>query len=240
MKTSCILANHHGRSKYQNLEERAICCIRNILQHDIHSRNLMLASLFHTACTNSPDVAELIKSTAKDCRPRVNSWIGYNKRDIVRHCDKNGDLVHILEEEHCTKACSVEHRLVLDSRDVLLLSMSEGTSLPVSRDLIPVFAGRKPNGQKLFVAYSSNSFESCNLSTIITYENIKPTCRQYTVDDGEGRRVRGSVRLPILRHSPRGYSRRYGSDEFMVGEDDGLDATGPYSWKFHRYIPQLG
>ena len=133
----------------------------------------------------------------------------------------------------CTSLCSVLEILELYAQDILQFRFSRGAPIRFLGSVKPISAGLYSDGRKAFAADAFASFD-CAV-TENTYPE-KPCVWDWN-DDGFV--IPDFVYLPVLRYEADKYPRRHGTEEFMAGIDDGLDATGPYSWRFVKHLSHI-
>ena len=100
--------------------------------------------------------------------------------------------------------------------------------------LYPILAGYAPNSQSTYYAklhYRTQDGYDWSRDCVME-EGMTPA------DAFVHNRVEDAIapeeayfEVYVLRYAPETYPRRYGSDDFMSGKDEGIDATGPYSWR---------
>lgn len=167
----------------------------------------------------------LLESTKGKCKPAA---IGSKfPPTFYRHCDVDGYLVHI--DNACTQACLVENRLSFHDEDILWIQFPHGTTVRLPDETVPILAGHHPYGRKAILAKACSVDRGSTSKCIITEGRPE----QYRFRDP------GLILVPVLRYTPDMYPRRHGPVKLMAGLEDGLDATGPYSWKFQRSVSHI-
>lgn len=182
---------------------------------------------------------DLILTAENEYRPGGNAW---SLIRIRRHCDKNGNLIHIQKRfqfDYCSFACSVEQELSYRYEDVLRIKFPRGVPIRLPEYAVPILAGHKQDGDRPFLArahwlaLSPYSYNHYSVSKGTKVEELR-------FPDGWKMFAPTSIVLHDLRYAADKYPRRSGPDEFMAGDDNaGLDAAGPYSWKFVRYVSKV-
>lgn len=156
----------------------------------------------------------------------VSGWSSW------RHCDTKGNLVHVEGEGKCTNECVLVYHYDFHSSDILQVEISAGQQIEVPSFVEPLLAGRLSDGRRAYLA-RAHSPRGCGwMSFCSVAEGTKPEDahpNSWMTGDPE---IPDKVHLLALRYAPNSYPRRYGSEEFLAGVSDGIDATGPYSWKF--------
>lgn len=224
-------------SEDQNLRQRVQVCSRFILSHSIHSRTLMLEAYSYTSFEGTQAYADLVEPTAMKCRPSADS---FPELPIIRHCDEQGHVVHLpygVGESDCTTECSIEYELDLVSEDVLQIEFLQGSPVQLSDSIVPIIAGSFIDGRRAFVAEASS--RSSNLAFCAIAEATKPEDLDIRNIWSLKKEIPYSTQVFVLRYALEAYPLRYGSEEFMAGLEEGTDATGPYSWRFVRYVPRI-
>lgn len=244
------------RSNDEHLRQRALLCSRFLLSHNVHSRKAVLNALALTDPNDSRQVASLLETTEQKCRPGTEPYIPLwtsGQRNTgsyfvwYRHCDKDGTLVHLhLSMRHgrhrlysnCPPTCSVEHTLQVQVDDVLWVTFPYGTAVRIPDTLVPLLAGRYPDGRKAFVAQAFGSDQKV-ISCCTVAEGMKAEQLRLRRWRRKKLVIPDSIQICVLRYAQETYSRLWGSDEFLNGMDDGLDATGPFSWKFEEHLSRI-
>lgn len=192
-----------------------------------------MRALTPEACEANRD---LILTAEKEYRP------GGNARDLIRvrrHCDKNGNFIHVFQVRspgnQCSSACSVEQELSYwyEPGDVLRIEFPRGVPIRLPEYAVPILAGHKQDGDRLFLARAFPLYKPLGVSEGTKVEELR-------YQHGGNMVAATSIELHVLRYAADKYPRRFGPDEFMAGDDNaGLDAAGPYSWKFVRYVSKV-
>lgn len=206
-----------SRSDDQQLKCRAINTTRLVFNRDTYSKKLMLNALSSSLFRNSTEYRDLVQST---------KTLALNRRlYIYRHCDADGRVIHIYDpqfgvepdRQEC-EGCTTEHMLICSGGHHLWMDYRLGGSIP-ENNVVLILAGRTKNGDMGYVAMNE-LFE-------------------YFVHNSEQAEAAPSPRLAILRYAPDSFPRFPRSDlsePAATTSKEGLDATGPFSWKFRRYL----
>lgn len=196
---------------------------------------MMLDALSSMRFESSGTFADLSAQTLPNCRPAMPNFDGPHDFSYYRHCDNEGLLVHASitnppSDRDCTQSCRAEHSLqVFIYEDIMRVCLHPKAATQLPSAAVPILAGRFRDGTELFMGRS----EADNG----LHRDYVPLSHGRELQDHDDKYRQYFVY--ILRYAPETYSRRYGSDEFMAGRDDGLDATGPYCWKFERYLSHI-
>lgn len=158
--------------------------------------------------------------------------------DFSRHCDEYGNFIHMLgdinDRNHCTQFCSAGHHLYIgDRRHVMEVEFRRGTPIQLPESVVPIFAGSDIDGRRLFMATAVPMNRHCGVPMGTKPEDIRFRDHQNRVVTPT------SISLYVLRYAADTYPPLLGHDEFMVGDDAGIDATGPYSWKFLKHLLKI-
>lgn len=122
----------------------------------------------------------------------------------------------------CKSECRVEYTLELASKDIVPVFLHSATRTRLPSCAIPILAGRYQDGTEAFMA--GGWFQPATCTPLSN--RIEP-------------RHDATAWFWVLRYAPETYSRRYGPDDFIARREGGIDATGPYSWKFNRYVSHI-
>lgn len=148
---------------------------------------------------------------------------------VYRHRNSRGHLLHLttnIKSDNyympCQDACALEDVLLLDVWDVLLMASSpDPYEMPI--ELLPtlVYVGQFSNGQD---AYLAQGFVTHVPFCLNGSGSPEPPLNTFAV---------------ILRYPFSTFDASYLLDEQSGEECDGdcMDPTGPYSWRFVRYLP---
>lgn len=242
------------------LRQRALACARFLMEYNAQTRGNMQESLSRMSFIHDPLFEEILRMSA-EMRKSLNRSVEMRKllkisacrnylfglpTDFLgsqfRHCDVEGRLTHIVNKKFqftkCyRKECAKEYELILYSTsDFSLFWVTPGEEVPVviPKNVIPIVAGYLADGRKAFLPLLSEE--------LVTESNSLEGRRP----NGEDGRVSKSnyhaptkIKLLCLRYPPDKYPRLFGPNDFMRGEGAGIDATGPYSWRFTRNLPHL-
>ena len=123
-----------------------------------------------------------------------------------------------------------------DVNDVVRIQVARDE--PFMCDHYPLMAGRLPDGRESYVFDLDGEDE-------LWYEGSGPTPEEarFLRRSSEGNLILASpspsdkLSLWVLRYDPDAYMHcEYYTDEMKMA-DVGRDPTGPFSWKFNRYLP---
>lgn len=221
----------------RTLKRRAIACIKPLLESNTHLREPMKQALFSATASSLDCYNWLLEETQEACRPvEVPKLSNHVLGCIRRHCDENGQLVH-LGRKGCIDSCNTEEWLDIAVGDILYLKVPFGKAF-LKADYHPLVAGYTRDGQPKYCAhlyYKASDGYVYDVSQCDVTEGTTPS------DLLERYRLENVAMdlwffVIILRYPPETYPRRCGSDDFMSGEGTGTDATGPYSWRFVGYL----
>lgn len=135
---------------------------------------------------------------------------------FYRHCDAQGRVVHLDKPEpelrrdkrEC-RECTTEHVFVCPFGSILWMDYHpKEATLPNS--IVPILAGRLTNGQDAYVVKAD---------------------QDHFIHNSDQARAAPSVSLAILRYAPDAYLGSELPRPSIATPGEGLDATGPYSWK---------
>ena len=182
------------------------------------------------AVRHLPYCTMLLDQTDSVCRPRRTSEL-YSTRNLTRHVDGQRQLVHI-EYKYCKNTCAMVEVMALYYNDILKAKVPPGRKF-MKDGLYPILAGYASNSQPTYYAelhywtkdrYDRNDCmveEGMTPADALVHNHVEVAIAP----------EEAHYEVPVLRYAPETYPRRYGSDDFMSGKDDGIDATGPYSWR---------
>lgn len=196
--------------------------------HDMYSRQLVLDSLSSTIL-QSVELSDLVKST-RTMSIGYRTWIPDKKLKIYRHCNVQGQVIHLsnlrYEEERNSescKECAIEHELEYHLWNYLSIEDYHYGRTILSDEIVPIFAGHLANGEKGYVMDDAGA-EFRNPPFIHNSNKAKAAYRP---------------RLLILRYASDVYPKCPDSRLSTAPPTDGMDATGPYSWKFVQFLPHI-
>lgn len=183
----------------------------------------MLGALSSSIFRNSSEYGGLVVSTRTvylESRP-------LGKSKVYRHCDVRGRVIHLgsmldkrRSERLCTEKCMTEDKLVCPRvADKVLWSTYHYGEFTSLANVVPILAGRLPNGDKGYVA--------------------RDVFVRYIIHSSDRAKAVPFLRLSVLRYAPDPYTRSNISGLPAATSEEGLDATGPYSWKFVRDLPRM-
>lgn len=197
----------------------------------------MQEALSCTSFINDPLYEEMVQQTAHNCRPPMRPLFHIDGR-YIRHCDADGKVIHISNGRNllcARKECTTEYELHLfDNIDFSLLTIPEGKAVAIPKHVVPILGGYCADGRRALVPLF------CNRHLVIESDSFEDKVWEVFSDEQNKPLMLGLSLTPIvlcLRFDLDTYPRRFGPDDFMRNEAAGIDATGPYSWRFTRYIP---
>lgn len=236
-------------SKDGYLKERALTCARFWMEYSVHFRASMQETLSRTSFFLDPLFEGMVRMSAQKCRPPEEPSRDFSESQI-RHCDVDGRITHVNFATHthkfpvpvaavnaCVRECAKEYELDLHSTSylsLLLVRVTRGEGVVIPKNVIPIVAGYLADGRRVFLPIYSRG--------LVTESNsIERNCMDE--EDGQSSQSDSYSRAPVgifcLRYAPDTYPRLFGPDDFMCGEGAGIDATGPYSWRFTRDLPRI-
>ncbi|KAI5121793.1 hypothetical protein M0805_009785 [Coniferiporia weirii] len=220
------------------LRERAWRGAEVLLALDVYRRNIMLQALSSTKVAGTTACKASVEETRTLCRP-AQSPMNYPKT-FQRHCDSFGNLIHTpWYPDECDVDCEGADEDILEyhTNDVLPLHIPKGTPFSLMGHQ-PLLAGYTAQGERAYVAMATLSSPPWNTPCTIT-EGARPEDLRVRVradSSGGNGRVRVvapvSVDVDVLAYELGAYARS------GIGVD-GLDATGPFSWRFVRRLPSV-
>lgn len=205
----------------------------------------MQEALSRTPFIHDPSIEEMVRTSAQKCRPPAQSSI-YLCSCYIRHCDVEGKIIHVFEgsdkdAESCArKKCAKEYKLDLCcSSNYSLFSVTRGEEVVIPKNVIPIVAGYSADGRKALLPFH---YDSSELSKLVIESDFLEKRPNVEDDKSSQSNCHGSpdkIKLYCLRYPLDTYPRLFGPDGFMRGEGAGIDATGPYSWRFTENLPHF-
>lgn len=118
-----------------------------------------------------------------------------------------------------------------DDTDIAILKVQTGDTFRIAGHH-PLLAGYTADGEPLYM--SEKSFCDIPVPENTQPENVK--IRKHYLDGSTIIEAISHFSVSMLRYDPESYNlcEHYSSQK---KEEIGMDATGPFSWKFHRMLP---
>ena len=135
--------------------------------------------------------------------------------------------------KHCSGECGAveEHVMEYDDTDIAILEVRTGDIFRIAGHH-PLLAGYTADGEPLYM--SEYFFRDVPVPENAQPENVK--IKEHYLDGSTAIEARSHFSVSMLRYDPESYDlcEHYSSRK---KEEIGMDATGPFSWKFHRMLP---
>lgn len=140
----------------------------------------------------------------------------------------------------CNGECGAtdEHLLRYVARDTTAICIDKASTF-LQHGHYPLVAGRTPDGELLYLAKISARKKQHYLAIPNGIRQQKIKLKVHYADGTEKSAtssiIDGSMKIPVLAYDPESYksSGYYASRREFSG---GMDATGPFSWKFNRKL----
>lgn len=179
-----------------------------------------------------PCCTMLLDQMESVCRPPQTIRLS-TTHSIIRHFNDQRQLVHF-GYMGCKDTCKVEESMEVYEVDIIQIRVPHGRKFMKER-FHPILAGYAPDNRPAYYADLTHCTQNIyfhDYSYCTVEEGMTPADAliHNHVEDAIAPEE-AYFEVYVLRYAPETYPRRYGPDDFMSGKDDGIDATGPYSWR---------
>lgn len=125
---------------------------------------------------------------------------------------------------------------IRDTEDLVVLIITTADIFS-SAGHYPLIAGYTEDSEPLFYSVNHEKLYSIAIPSGHRPERLK--IKTHYLDGSTDIKVLGSFRVYALRYEPHAYEmcEKYSSREETA---NGMDATGPFAWNFHRKLPDNG
>lgn len=207
---------------------RAMICIEVVLKHDMYSRKMMQNAISKTDMKDPESYKELIETTKINFGGEFNSpsW------RLIRHCDEEGNLIHLGFGLSCSASCVTEHILQFSPNEVLQIEFSRKVLIQLPSEFIPIVVGRDADGKRSFLAHLRSQRREHNLSP--QNFSVKEGTSLNDLRDENDLDV-DLIFVYVLRYPSCLYSQDKNAEVVMAR--NGLDGKqDPLPWKFRMRL----
>ncbi|KAI5118530.1 hypothetical protein M0805_009682 [Coniferiporia weirii] len=233
LRPLCLELARYVYSNDTVIRERARLCVSVLLYTDIYCRAAVMQAFASIGFATTPDFAIMVKETENLCKP--TSSHRYEDYYFYRHCDTEGNLIHIrAAEDVCDGVRSGvrEHVLRANMQDVLEIRVPRGTAFSGAGHY-PLFAGCTAGGKPAYIAVArfTNNIQAyeCAITEGTKPEDLRVPL--YSKCRGKRMVAPDTLAVYVLRYAPAVYVESGCYSEIIGGSKEGLDATGPFSWR---------